>query len=622
MATTYTRNLKLRLDSNLTANAKYNLERLDTLGATFTVDTTDGLQLAAVTDIVIEPESSNIGGSGTGGTVSIGTPSHIIDSFNVYSNTFNLGNNLGLLDQASGGTNYLHIQYNSSLNGSVDTSADRNLSIDVDGANRSLILGGDLTSLGGNLILNLTGSTSIILPQSGTLSTLNGVETLTNKSMDGSTNVITGLTNSSISASAGISYSKLSLSGSLLGSDISTSAAIPYSKLSLTASIVDADISPTSNISRSKLAAGSPNQVVINDSSGHYSSSATLSPQLGGTGINSSAIFPSSGTIATDSNSLTLSNKSISGASNTLSNIAYSSLILTNSVMNADISSSAGITYSKLSLTGGIVNSDVSNSASISYSKLNLSGSIANADVSSSAAIAYSKLNLSSSITNSDVSSSAAIAGTKISPAFGNQLITTDMGIGFEIGGHQTTLSGASSGQTTDLSFFLPNSAGTNGQVLTTNGSGNTSWIDVAGTGTVTSIGVSAPAEITVTGSPITTAGTIALTWSNEAANLVFAGPTSGGSATPAFRSLVAADLNSIPGYRRLSASWLNVDGSTKSIMHNWGSQKVTVEILDNSNNYATIEVSSVTRPDGNTVTLTATEAPPSTWTVLITEVP
>lgn len=62
--------------------------------------------------------------------------------------------------------------------------------------------------------------------------------------------------------------------------------------------------------------------------------------------------------------------------------------------------------------------------------------------------------------------------------------------------------------------------------------------------GTVTSVALTAPASIlNVTGSPITSSGTLALSLVTQAANTVFAGPTSGGSAAPAFRLLVSADI-------------------------------------------------------------------------------
>ena len=66
-----------------------------------------------------------------------------------------------------------------------------------------------------------------------------------------------------------------------------------------------------------------------------------------------------------------------------------------------------------------------------------------------------------------------------------------------------------------------------------------------AGTGSVTSVGLSLPAELTVTNSPVTTTGTLTGAWAVQAANEVFAGPTTGADAQPGFRTLVAADLPS-----------------------------------------------------------------------------
>lgn len=63
--------------------------------------------------------------------------------------------------------------------------------------------------------------------------------------------------------------------------------------------------------------------------------------------------------------------------------------------------------------------------------------------------------------------------------------------------------------------------------------------------GTVVSVGLSLPAIFSVTGSPVTTTGTLAATLATQTANLVFAGPTSGGAAAPTFRALVAADIPS-----------------------------------------------------------------------------
>jgi hypothetical protein len=63
------------------------------------------------------------------------------------------------------------------------------------------------------------------------------------------------------------------------------------------------------------------------------------------------------------------------------------------------------------------------------------------------------------------------------------------------------------------------------------------------GSGSVTSVALTMPAEFTVAGSPIIAAGTLAVTKANQTANIVFAGPSSGGPAAPTFRPLVTADM-------------------------------------------------------------------------------
>lgn len=68
-----------------------------------------------------------------------------------------------------------------------------------------------------------------------------------------------------------------------------------------------------------------------------------------------------------------------------------------------------------------------------------------------------------------------------------------------------------------------------------------------AGTGTVTSVDLSAPAEFTVSGNPVSTSGTLTIAKATQAANLVWAGPSAGGPLAPTFRSLVLADLPAIP---------------------------------------------------------------------------
>lgn len=59
----------------------------------------------------------------------------------------------------------------------------------------------------------------------------------------------------------------------------------------------------------------------------------------------------------------------------------------------------------------------------------------------------------------------------------------------------------------------------------------------------VTSVGLSLPSFITVSGSPVTTTGALTGTLATQAANAIFAGPSSGPAAAPTFRALTLDDL-------------------------------------------------------------------------------
>lgn len=82
-------------------------------------------------------------------------------------------------------------------------------------------------------------------------------------------------------------------------------------------------------------------------------------------------------------------------------------------------------------------------------------------------------------------------------------------------------------------------------------GDGVTAWTGLpyiggsGGSGTVTSVALTMPAAIfNIAGSPVTTTGTLAVTFDNQNANLVFAGPASGAAAAPTMRALVTTDLS------------------------------------------------------------------------------
>lgn len=86
--------------------------------------------------------------------------------------------------------------------------------------------------------------------------------------------------------------------------------------------------------------------------------------------------------------------------------------------------------------------------------------------------------------------------------------------------------------------------AGTAGYVLATGGpSANPSWISGGGSGSVTSVGLSLPPIFSVSGSPVTTSGTLTGTLVTQAANKAFLGPASGADAQPTFRAIVNLDI-------------------------------------------------------------------------------
>lgn len=548
MATTLSQNLKLRIDSNLTANAKYNLYRIDDLGGVFYLDASGDVRIRASENIVLQPQDTSVGGT-AGGVVTLASAAAPADFIGLYAADTEISGTLSLFDQSVNGVAALAVSYNSTLFGSIDT-VNRSLGIDVSGGNRKFILGADLvltspSPTAGSLTFNLLGPTELTLPQSGELVTDSATQTLTNKTIDADDNTIlnidvsnfssnisipysklnltdsivnadinssaaiaygklalsNSIKNTDILSNAAISYSKLNLAGSVVNADISGGAAIAYSKLALTSSVMNSDISPLAAISRGKLAAGSPGAVLVNDSSGLITETSVLDTGRGGTSVSSTAVFPTSGLVTTQSNVQFFQNKEIDGNQNTFANVPYSALNLASKIKNSDVSPTAGIQYSKLTLTDSIV--------------------------------------------DADINSAAAIAGSKIIPHFGAQIISTDDMIQQHGLASGFTLSlQVSPFQTVDYTWTYPTSPGANGQVLTTDGAGALAWSTISGTGTVTSVGFSAPNDVfTVSGAPITTAGTIGLDFVDQIANTVFAGPVTGSDDVPAFRGLVSADL-------------------------------------------------------------------------------
>ncbi len=168
-------------------------------------------------------------------------------------------------------------------------------------------------------------------------------------------------------------------------------------------------------------------------------------------------------------------------------------------------------------------------------------------------------------------------------PALGTSGIVTNTSGGTL--GTETILPGANGG--TNSSIALNNnrvvvssggtigelgSSGTSGYLLTSNGAGSLPTWQAAPASGVTSVSLadgSTTALFSISGSPITSTGTLTFTAKNQSANTVLSGPSSGGATNPTFRSLVSADIPDI------SATYLKLTGGTMSGAINMGSNKI-----------------------------------------------
>jgi hypothetical protein len=163
----------------------------------------------------------------------------------------------------------------------------------------------------------------------------------------------------------------------------------------------------------------------------------------------------------------------------------------------------------------------------------NTTGTAANITASSNATLTtLSSLSLPGSQVSGNISGNAAnVTGTVAVANGGTGLTTTPVNGALDIGNGtgftRTTLT-----------------AGTN--VSITNTSGAITINSSNPGGTVTSVGLALPSIMSVSGSPVTSSGTLTGTLTTQSVNAIFAGPSSGSAAAPTFRALTTADIPSL----------------------------------------------------------------------------
>jgi len=249
MTTTLTPYLKLRVSPELTPDASYNLYRIDTVGSTIFVTNTGNANLWSQGTINILPNSPDVGGTGTGGTLNVSISDQPLDLVAIYADDVTVSGNLSpavllLPDDVTAPTYYSGLKASNSLTGDTIWTLPTE-----DGAADQVITTDGAGQLGWTTILTSN------LPQNNV------------RVGDGSAQAV----NTDTSAVGDI------LADSTTG--------LTYKA----GSIVNADISASALIARSKLSLGTADHVLINSAGGSLSSEAQLAITRGGTGAATAA---------------------------------------------------------------------------------------------------------------------------------------------------------------------------------------------------------------------------------------------------------------------------------------------------------------------------------------------
>jgi hypothetical protein len=149
-------------------------------------------------------------------------------------------------------------------------------------------------------------------------------------------------------------------------------------------------------------------------------------------------------------------------------------------------------------------------------------------------------------------------------------------------GGTNTTATPTAGGITYGTGTAQAYSAvGTAGQVLTSNGASAPTWSTIAGLGTVTSVAATVPAFLSISGSPITTSGTLAISYSGTALPVANGGTgtTTGSLVNCTVDGTNAVGYLNVPQNAQTGAYTLVLADGGKHIYHASGSAAATYTI-------------------------------------------
>lgn len=275
------------------------------------------------------------------------------------------------------------------------------------------------------------------------------------------------------------------------------------------------------------------------------------------------------------------------------------SAALTLATVNSNIGTFASVTVNAKGLVTSAAN--LSGDATTSGSALTLATVNSNVgSFGSSTAIPSFTVNAKGLITAASTNAVIAPAGTLTGTTLASNVVTSSLTTVGTIGTgtwNGTTIA-TNHGGTGQTSY-------TNGQLLIGNTTGNTLAANTltagtnititngpgtitinatgGGSGSVTSVALadgSTTPIYTVSGSPVTTSGTLTLTLANQSANTVFAGPTTGAATQPTFRGLVSADIPN---------NAANTTGTASNITATSNSTLTTLTALTSASNLNTV---------------------------------